>query len=85
MAALDVNLQLAVDLYRLLAIRVFTNCRVRLQTLLCFLNAYLKVPTDGCLFPETDVLCLVHSNSLSVALHFHGALFVPRCGTYSIT
>ena len=78
MAALDVNLKLAVDLYRLLVIQVFTKCRLCLQTFLYFLSSYLKVPTNGYLFPETDLLCSVHSNSLSVALRIYGASFVPR-------
>ena len=76
MAALDVNLKLAVDLYRLLVIQVFTKCRLCLQTFLYFLSSYLKVPTNRYLFPETDLLCSVHSNSL-VALRIYGASFVP--------
>lgn len=64
-AALDLNLEFAMNLYRLLVIQVLVKCRLCLQTFLYFLNLYFKVPTNGYLFPEANLLCSVQSNLLS--------------------
>lgn len=58
MAALDVNLEFAMNLYRLVT-QVLSKYRFPMQTFFYFLyffNSSFKVTTDSFLFPEADPL-----------------------------